>query len=285
MRMALAKSSLVSLLSRAEEQILREWTEEQRSTILRRSRVSESEFLAQCRSILDLVREAAGRPDYWELNIGDLEASGQVLGGLSEDWVTRGFNPSEIARFVLSLKRPVFKLLREQFKDDPGQLGDETWKATMLFDNVALFITEIYQKANEGVIRRQQHELLELSTPVVRLWDHVLALPLIGTLDSARTQVVMQTLLDQLIETDSNMAIIDITGVPTVDTLVAQHLLRTVEAARLMGAECIISGIRPQIAQTIVALGVEMTVTTKATLADALKLALERQGLVVGKKS
>jgi rsbT co-antagonist protein RsbR len=283
--MAQETSRLAALLANSEKQILREWTEEQRSAILRRSRMGESEFQDQCREILGLVREAAGRPNCAEINIGELDTVGSALTALSEDWAARGFSPSEIARFLLSLKRPVIQQIREQLKDDPALIGEELWSASLLLDNFALYTTELYQKANERIIRRQQHELLELSTPVVRLWDHVLALPLIGTLDSARTQTVMQTLLEQLVETDSNVAIIDITGVPTVDTLVAQHLLRTIEAARLMGAECIISGIRPQIAQTIVQLGVEITVTTKASLADALKLALSKQGLVWSSKS
>lgn len=283
--MAREKSGLETLLAESEEQILREWTEEQRPVVLRRERMSEGELQDQCRAIIDLLREAAREPDYAEVTIGALEDAREALGSLAEEWAARGFTPSDIARFVLSLKRPVFKQLRERLKSESAQMGEETWNASMLLDNFALFVTDLYQKASDDIIRRQQHELLELSTPVVRLWDHVLALPLIGTLDSARTQTVMQTLLEQLVETDSNVAIIDITGVPTVDTLVAQHLLRTVEAARLMGAECIISGIRPQIAQTIVQLGVEMTVTTKATLADALKLALTKQGVAWSAKS
>jgi len=145
-----------------------------------------------------------------------------------------------------------------------------------------LFTTEMYQRAREEVIARQQQDMLELSTPVVKLWDGVLALPMIGTLDSARTQVVMETLLQRIVETGSAVAILDITGVPTVDTLVAQHLLKTIAAARLMGADCIISGVRPQIAQTIVHLGVDLgNVITKATLADAFALALQRTGQTV----
>ena len=158
------------------------------------------------------------------------------------------------------------------------------WTATLLLDKLALFTTEVYQKGREALISRQQHEMLELSTPVVQLWDNVLALPLIGTLDSARTQVVMENLLHKIVDTGAAIAIIDITGVPTVDTLVAQHLLKTVAAARLMGADCIISGIRPQIAQTIVHLGVELaSVVTKATLADAFAIALQKTGATIGK--
>jgi len=143
---------------------------------------------------------------------------------------------------------------------------------------------EVYQKSREELIERQQRELLELSTPVVELWDDIVALPLVGTLDSQRTQIVMETLLQKIVQTGASIAIIDITGVPTVDTLVAQHLLKTVAATRLMGADCIISGIRPQIAQTIVHLGVNLgEVTTKATLADAFQVALKRIGSSIGK--
>src|SRR6202042_1086451 len=162
---------------------------------------------------------------------------------------------------------------------NPKILGDLMWQATELIDNLGLLTMEVFQKTREGIIGRQQQELLELSTPVVRLWENILALPLIGTLDSARTQVVMQNLLEAIVQTRSDYAIIDITGVPVVDTLVAQHLLKTVAAARLMGADCLISGIRPQIAQTIIHLGVDLSeVTTKATLADAFDVALRRSG-------
>ncbi len=184
---------------------------------------------------------------------------------------------------MLSLKEPLFARLRKDVTE-ARQLADEMWIATLLLDELALFTTESYQKAREEVISRQQRELLELSTPVVKLWDDILALPLIGTLDSGRTQVVMESLLQKIVETGASIAIIDITGVPTVDTLVAQHLMKTVAAARLMGADCIISGIRPQIAQTIVHLGVDLSaVTTKASLADAFRVALKRTGASVTK--
>ena len=195
-----------------------------------------------------------------------------MLANLSRSRGSQGFTPSETATFVFSLKKPLFARLRRECADGRRGAGRATWAATELLDRLGLYTTEVYQKAREEVIDRQQQEMLELSTPVVKLWDGILALPLIGTLDSARTQVVMEALLQRIVETGSEIAIIDITGVPTVDTLVAQHLLKTVTAARLMGADCIISGIRPQIAQTIVHLGVDLgDVTTKATLADALR--------------
>ena len=202
------------------------------------------------------------------------------LSNLSRSRAEAGFSPSETATFVFSLKQPLFTRLAQESNDDAGSLVDLVWEASALLDRLGLFTTEEHQRGREAVIRRQQRDLIELSTPVVKLWDGVVALPLIGTLDSERTQVVMESLLERIVETNSTMAIIDITGVPTVDTLVAQHLLKTVAAARLMGADCVISGIRPQIAQTIVHLGLTLSeVTTKATMADAISLALERGGL------
>jgi rsbT co-antagonist protein RsbR len=183
---------------------------------------------------------------------------------------------------VFSFKQPLFERLRSELANEPEALADEIWKGTMLLDKLGLYTTEVYQKSREQVIARQQQEMLELSTPVVELWEGILALPLIGTLDSQRTQAVMESLLQKIVDTGAGIAIIDITGVATVDTLVAQHLLKTVAAARLMGAECIISGIRPQIAQTIVHLGVDLgDVITKATLAGAFAIALEKTALAV----
>jgi rsbT co-antagonist protein RsbR len=190
----------------------------------------------------------------------------------------KGTSPSQTATFVFSLKEPLFELLRREFAKDVERLGNEMWVASQLLDKLGLYTTEVFQRSREEVIARQQDELMELSTPVVQLWRGILALPLIGTLDSARTQVVMENLLQEIVKTGAEIAIIDITGVPTVDTLVAQHLLKTISAARLMGADCLISGIRPQIAQTIVHLGVELDVISKATMADAFALALRRTG-------
>lgn len=207
-----------------------------------------------------------------------------LLAELSENRAKAGYSPSETASRIFSLKQPIFSVLRQDLAKEPELAADVLWQATELVDKVGLVTLEAFQKTREDIIGRQQQELLELSTPVVRLWDNILALPLIGTLDSARTQVVMQNLLEAIVQTRSDFAIIDITGVPLVDTLVAQHLLKTVAAARLMGADCLISGIRPQIAQTIIHLGVDLTdVTTKATLADAFAVALRRGGYAVTK--
>ena len=205
-----------------------------------------------------------------------------TLGALSAARAAQGASAGDTSHFVMSIKRPLFIGLQGQFGADPRALLDITWAASTLVDKMAQFTATTYQRTREEVIQRQQAELLELSTPVVKLWDGVLAVPMIGTLDSNRTQLVMETLLTRIVETGSELAIIDITGVPTVETLVAQHLLKTVTAIRLMGADCIISGIRPQIAQTIVHLGIDLQgITTKASLADALQLAMKKAGFVI----
>ena len=203
----------------------------------------------------------------------------QVLEALSSSRAARGQSAGDTSRFILALKKPLFAGLQQQLAADPAGLMDAIWATTTLIDQAAQYTVSTFQQAREELIKRQQEELLELSTPVIKLWDGVLAVPMIGVLDSNRTQIVMETLLQTIADTESELAIIDITGVPTVDTLVAQHLLKTVTAIRLMGADCIISGIRPQIAQTIVHLGIDLQgITTKATLADALSLALSRSG-------
>ena len=208
----------------------------------------------------------------------------EVLASLSRSRAAQGSTAADTSRFVLALKKPLFAGLQRRFGDQPAALVDATWEVSSLLDHMAQHTVSTYQRTREDIIARQQQELLELSTPVVKLWDGVLAVPMIGTLDSGRTQLVMETLLQRIVETGSALAIIDITGVPTVDTLVAQHLLKTVTAIRLMGADAIISGIRPQIAQTIVHLGIDLEgITTKATLADALALAMRRAGFVVSR--
>jgi rsbT co-antagonist protein RsbR len=204
-----------------------------------------------------------------------------LLEEVSAARVVDGFSPSQTAGFVFSLKEPLFNVLRREFSGNADHLAEATLAASMLLDRLGLYTFEAYQRTREEIIGRQRQELLELSTPVVELWKGILALPLIGTLDSVRTQIVMESLLERIVQAEAEIAIIDITGVPTVDTLVAQHLIKTVSAARLMGADCIISGIRPQIAQTMVHLGVELNVVSKATIADALALALRRMGRAI----
>ena len=261
-----------------EQEVLAEWVQLQlTSNSLRSDLMKESELRAQSREFISLLRSAVGTGAPFSLTSGDWSGIRDYLAGVSRSRAQQGFSPTETATFVLSLKQPVFARMRKQLESLPAELADALWSATTVLDKLALLTTELYMKSREEVIMRQQQELLELSTPVVELWTGILALPLIGTLDSARTQVVMESLLQAIVRTGAAIAIIDITGVPTVDTLVAQHLLKTVAAARLMGADCIISGIRPQIAQTIVHLGVDLSaVSTKATLADAFTLALRK---------
>jgi rsbT co-antagonist protein RsbR len=246
------------------------------------SRIAESEVRGQAEEFLGLITAATTQG----LDVASpaWQRVREFLERTARSRALQGFSTEETATFVFSLKKPVFARIRRMMGNDLDGLARETWTISEMVDKLGLHIANTFQKAREEVIARQQEELLELSTPVVKLWDGVLALPMIGTLDSARTQVVMESLLQRIVETGAEIAIIDITGVPTVDTLVAQHLLKTVTAIRLMGADCIISGIRPQIAQTIVHLGVELHgVTTKANLADALALALKRAGLTVTK--
>ncbi|MGH7339725.1 MAG: STAS domain-containing protein [Candidatus Rokuibacteriota bacterium] len=276
-------SRLPELLDRHEKELLGAWIERQlRSAETRRDLIDEAELREQSRQCLRHVVEALAAGGTEDLEQRAWAPVKDLLGSISRSRARQGFTPSETVTFVFSLKEPLFTLLRQQLGADAGALADETWSATTLIDRLGLYTIEVYQRGREEVIARQQQDMLELSTPVVQLWDGVLGLPLIGTLDSARSQVVMESLLQRIVDTGARIAIIDITGVPTVDTLVAQHLLKTVAAARLMGADCIISGIRPQIAQTVVHLGLDLaTVVTKATLADAFAVALQRVGLSV----
>jgi rsbT co-antagonist protein RsbR len=277
------KNLLVEIFERHEKDLLNVWMDLQlRSATSRRDLIKDNELREQSTQFLRLVREASARGGTDALDNAAWAPVRELLASISSSRARLGFTPSETATFVLSLKEPVFARLAQELGNDARALTDEVWKATTLLDALGLYTTEWFLKTRERIIGEQQREMLELSTPVVQLWDGVLGLPLIGTLDSARTQVVMENLLQRIVDTGARIAVIDITGVPTVDTLVAQHLLKTVAAARLMGADCIISGIRPQIAQTIVHLGLDLnTVATKATLADAFALALQRVGLGV----
>jgi len=276
-------SVLGSLIAQNKDQILREWTAEMNDSARRGDLMKEVELRSQCARFLDLLAQGtAGAGTNGQS--GAYDPMREMLDEISQSRAQQGFSAKETATFVLSIKRSLFTVIRDAFEKDPKTMAVEIWNATELLDGLGLYTTEVYLKAREERIRRQQEEMLELSTPVVKLWDDILALPLIGTLDSARTQIVMESLLESIVQTNSKVAIIDITGVPTVDTVVAQHLLKTVTAARLMGADCIISGVRPQIAQTIVHLGINLLdVTTKATLSDAFGLALQRSGFALVK--
>lgn len=281
----MATSLLPDILRKHEKRLLDEWLAEQERASKRTEHVRSADHRKLCATFLNQLESAIRSDDALDIGGAAWEPLRATLDELSRSRTAAGWSPSETAMFVFSFKKPLFTQLRNEVAD-PSKFADEMWTATLLMDKLGLYTTEVFVSARESIIQRQQQDMLELSTPVVRLWKDVLALPLIGTLDSARTQVVMENLLQSIVATESTFAIIDITGVPTVDTLVAQHLLKTITAARLMGADCIISGIRPQIAQTIVHLGVDLSgVITKATLADAFVLALARTGQTVSRQA
>jgi rsbT co-antagonist protein RsbR len=274
--MSKTDGALSRVLEDPEERLLGDWIEAQlSSSTMRRDLIDENELRRQSREFLLSFQRAVSLGATDDVEASVWETARGVLNQLSATRAQQGFSPSETASFIFSLKGPLFRELEGAGSD--GSTVEELWRASQLLDRLGLYTTEVYQQSRESIIRRQQQELLELSTPVVKLWDGVVAVPLIGTLDSERTQIVMENLLQMIVDSGASIAIIDITGVPTVDTLVAQHLIKTVAAARLMGAECIISGVRPQIAQTIVHLGIELQdVTTKATLGDAIRLAFAK---------
>ena len=281
--MSANKNSILGrLLAANPGQLLEQWMQELTSSGVRRDELmSESELRSQGRELIDLLAQGSASEEIGDLYGNAWSALRDLLAAISQTRARQGFTPRQTATFVLALKRPLFSKVRAQVSEIDRAMND-VWAINEFIDQMALYTTECFQKSREEVILRQQEEMLELSTPVVSLWKGILALPLVGTLDSARTQVVMESLLQRIVDTGAEIAIIDITGVPTVDTLVAQHLLKTVTAARLMGADCIISGIRPQIAQTIVHLGVDLQgVLTKASLADALAIAIKRSGYSV----
>lgn len=266
----------IPVLHAHHDAILEKWVAEQkRAGVARPDLLSDADLARECSELMSAL--------FAGLNSGSMDPAGPgweqmraTMRGITLSRGRLGFGPSETMLFVLSLKEALFSSLDEL---EAAQHIQAILELNRMVDRLGLMASEVYQQGREEVIQRQQQEMLELSTPVVKLWDGILALPLIGTLDSERTQVVMETLLQAIVETGSTIAIIDITGVPTVDTKVAQHLIQTVSAARLMGADCLISGIRPQIAQTIIHLGITLPdVITKATLADAFITALSRVG-------
>ncbi len=273
-------AAVESLLSQERDQVLAEWRAELTAAGAGRGLSTEMQGTEQLlEAVLAGVR-AEGALDNFDDKAW--EKVREFLSGLSRSRAAQGSTAADTSRFVLGLKKPLFAGLQRKMGQEPAALMPAVWEVSTLVDSMAQFTVTAYQRSREEIIARQQQELLELSTPVIKMWDGVLAVPMIGTLDSGRTQLVMEALLQRIVDTGSTIAIIDITGVPTVDTLVAQHLLKTVTAIRLMGAECIISGIRPQIAQTIVHLGIDLAgIITKATLADALAVAMKRTGFVV----
>jgi len=278
---------VLRLLDKHEELIIAEWQQEagagssRITEAARRGMRSEAEGML--RALVDSLKAGAD-PENFQAPAWD--GLRRALESLSRSRAAQGQSAGDTSLFVLAFKRPVFKLVQQDAGANAQQLMGVVWAVTQIVDKMAQWTVTTYQQTREEIIKRQQQDLLELSTPVIKLFEGVLAVPMIGTLDSSRTQVVMETLLQRIVETGSRLAIIDITGVPTVDTLVAQHLLKTVAAIRLMGAECIISGIRPQIAQTIVHLGIDLQgIASKSSLADALALAMDQQGFVVTRRA
>lgn len=278
------QNGLVNVLQKHEQTLLENWMQEQLGFWERPGDlIAEPQMRQQSAEFLRLLRQAIQTGNgVYDINASPWANVRAFLENLSRSRALQGSTPTQTAMFIFSLKQGLFEGLRQEYGDDGAGLAQTVWESNLLLDKLGLYITEVFQKSREEIIRRQQQELVELSTPVVTLWKGIVAVPVIGTLDSARTQVVMEALLQKIVDTGSSVAIIDITGVPVVDTLTAQHLLKTVAAARLMGAECIISGIRPQIAQTIVHLGVDLSeVITKADLSSALALALQRNDYTI----
>lgn len=275
----MSSNRIADILSKSEKSLLERWVSAQLSAQgMRKDLINEQELKSQAADFLQRFKAGVAQGEMSDIKSPAWASTLALLNELSRQRGRMGFTPTETALFIFSLKAPLAESLQAEIKD-PAELMEQTTRVFGLLDNLGLYTAEIFLKTREEVIVRQQEDMLELSTPVVKLWDGIVALPIIGTLDSARTSVVMETLLQKIVETGSEIAIIDITGVPTVDTLVAQHLLKTVAAARLMGADCIISGIRAQIAQTMVHLAIDLSaVTTKSTMAEALKIALERTG-------
>lgn len=263
-----------------ESAILSGWLKQMSASTRRGDLMNDADLKQQAAEFLNLFSEASQRSS--DVQSDAFATTKEFLKEIAKSRMEQGFSTAETAMFILSLKQPVFNAMKDTFKANPSELVAEIWLCGDLLDQLAMLTIDTAIAFREQTISRQQEEMLELSTPVVKLWDGVLALPLIGTLDSARTQVVMESLLSAIVETNSKVAIIDITGVPTVDTLVAQHLIKTITAARLMGADCYLSGIRPAIAQTIVHLGIDLVdVQTKAKLSDAFAVALQRLGKAV----
>jgi rsbT co-antagonist protein RsbR len=276
--------SLADIIGKSSAELLNEWVKYLLVDESRAQGVSDSSLKNSASEFLKIFQEALNSGDLEHLKTPQWDTVQRTLSEISASRAVQGSSPAETAKFVLSLKQPIFDKLNAELKSSPSELAKATWAISTVVDKLGLYTMEAFSKTREAIIRRQQKEILEMSTPVIKMWDGVVAVPLIGTLDSARTQIVMESLLQKIVETNAKVAILDITGVPTVDTQTAQHLIKTVSATKLMGAECIISGIRPQIAQTIVHLGIDIyDVVTKATMADALNHALSKIGWIIQK--
>lgn len=274
---------VVDLLASRHDEILNLWIKERlESEEFRDELISKQELRHQSRQIVDMLAEAirgSGGGDFDNSAFGDLRS---FLNEISHMRAVKGYTPLENATYILSLRNAVVPLLAEEVGSDAGALVREMTYFTKLLDKMGLVMVENYVRSREEIIRQQRADMLELSTPVIKVWDKILTLPIIGTLDSRRAQMMMEALLQKIVETGSTIAILDITGVRTMDTLVANHLIKTVTAARLMGARCILTGVSPAIAQTMVQLGIDLTqITTRALMSDGIKLALEMIGRTV----
>lgn len=279
------KNDAVKVLQKKKKNILEQWMKNQLSDAgLREDLMSNEDLRSQSEEFLDGLLAAMTEENFGETDSAEFEKVMDVVAAISISRAKQGFSPRETGIYIFSLKDALISTMQAEIKDI-NVLYDQTLKLNRLMDNFGIRTFETFIKGREEVILRQTDEISEISTPVIRVWDGVVALPIIGTLDSARTQVVMESLLQEIVETGSSIAILDISGVPAVDSLVAQHLIKTVSATRLMGAECIISGIRPEIAQTVVHLGIDLSnILTKSTLASALKTAFHMLQLEVIKK-
>lgn len=279
------KNESIKVLQRKKKNILELWmTNQLADQGLREDLMSNEDLRAQSEELVSAFIDTLNDETISDGRATAFEKVIDILSGISISRAKQGYSPRETGIFVLSLKDALLRVLRDEIKD-AAVLYDQSQKISRIIDSFSIETFETFIKGREEVILRQTDEISEISTPVIRVWDNIVALPIIGTLDSARTQVIMESLLQEIVETGSNIAILDISGVPTVDSLVAQHLIKTVSATRLMGAECIISGIRPEIAQTVVHLGIDLThIITKSTLASALKAAFAMQQLEVVKR-
>lgn len=279
------KIDISKLLQKRKKQVLEQWMNNQLADAsLREDLMSNEDLRTQSEELLDALVKSVDDKNLGDSQSADFDSVIEILSGISISRARQGYSPRETGIYIFSLKDALLQTLQEEIKDDPAALYNISLKISKLIDSFGVTTFETFIKGREEVILRQTDEITEISTPVIRVWDGILALPIIGTLDSSRTQVVMENLLQEIVETGSSIAILDISGVPAVDSLVAQHLIKTVSATRLMGAECIISGIRPEIAQTVVHLGIDLSnIITKATLASALKYAFSMLQLEVRK--
>ncbi len=274
---------IAKLLSTRRDEILNLWIAERlEADEFRDELISKDVLRQQSRQLIEMLAQAirdAGEADFTDPAFDDIRA---YLNEISHMRAVKGYTPAENATYILSLRNVVMPILAEDFESISDALVREMNYFTRLLDRMGLVMVENFIRSREEIIRQQRADMLELSTPVIKVWDKILTLPIIGTLDSRRAQMMMEALLQKIVETCSTIAILDITGVRTMDTLVANHLIKTVTAARLMGARCILTGVSPAIAQTMVQLGIDLTqITTRAQMSDGIKLALEMSGRAV----